>query len=503
MLVKKSIVEAWYQRDSWVYRNFSYLFENPLWNKNVPGGFSVCPYFWLSIFSLLVFRPFFVAPIHYIIVPIIKLIGKPASAADNGLFNLLNKLGIVEGHRKGTGIGVAVSFVLLLALVGCSALLVVLVMWVKSFYPYLTEDSASGKFAFWSFTSFAALFGIIALHKKITNTECKTMSYLYVWLAGLLVSMFIFIPSETLAGFQIFFGLLWWVISGFAGIIWEMIKTVGNWIGIGLMWKPIDFLRIPWWAYLLILGAIGFLSDYVLRVFNAKVAAEYSSGKQDYAPKNRQEWVNILNRILTSNEYWKDGKVFTDDCSAIYDKIPISAGQKACLEYRDMIYRKALEIALGAKLDELQKQYPLISRSQLATIASMQGTDHKFYTLSEVINFQLGYSVERFTQAVLEAVNSPDIKPHLDRLTIQLKEEEAARNKKRNLKRQSKEVAWAHLTCLRVTTAINDVACRVGRGLVWIGHQSCTLVAYLWMLAKAKKKGACPYFRFTDPTKKS
>lgn len=45
MLIKKSIVEQWYQRDSWVYKNFSYLFSNPLWTNPIPNGFSVCPYF--------------------------------------------------------------------------------------------------------------------------------------------------------------------------------------------------------------------------------------------------------------------------------------------------------------------------------------------------------------------------------------------------------------------------------------------------------------------------
>ena len=87
MLVKRSIVEKWYQRDSWVYKQFSCLFSNPLWNKKIPNGFSVCPYFWLSLFSFFIFHPFFVAPIQYIIIPIIKGIGAPAKAVDKWLFN--------------------------------------------------------------------------------------------------------------------------------------------------------------------------------------------------------------------------------------------------------------------------------------------------------------------------------------------------------------------------------------------------------------------------------
>lgn len=57
-LVPMNIVSEWYSRDSLVYRNFAFLFQNPLWNRNVPKGFSLCPYFWLAVFSFLIFRPF-------------------------------------------------------------------------------------------------------------------------------------------------------------------------------------------------------------------------------------------------------------------------------------------------------------------------------------------------------------------------------------------------------------------------------------------------------------
>lgn len=57
-LVPTSIVSEWYCRSSWVYRSFSYLFSNPLWDKQIPSGFSLCPLFWCALFSLFIFRPF-------------------------------------------------------------------------------------------------------------------------------------------------------------------------------------------------------------------------------------------------------------------------------------------------------------------------------------------------------------------------------------------------------------------------------------------------------------
>jgi len=161
MLVKRSIVEKWYQRDSWVYRNFSYLFSNPLWDKRIPQGFTVCPYFWMSMFSLLIFRPFFVAPIKYIVLPIINALGKPAHALDEAVFNAVKSfkfLGIDKDYFKGGGFMLAILGLLLTAaltfigwaFVGCA---------IKIHAALSTTNL--GVFTFYSMLSFVILFSII------------------------------------------------------------------------------------------------------------------------------------------------------------------------------------------------------------------------------------------------------------------------------------------------------------------------------------------------------
>lgn len=57
-LVATNTIDIWYRKDSWVYKNFAYLFQNQLWQKDVPSGFSLCPYFWLALFSMTLFRVF-------------------------------------------------------------------------------------------------------------------------------------------------------------------------------------------------------------------------------------------------------------------------------------------------------------------------------------------------------------------------------------------------------------------------------------------------------------
>lgn len=65
-LVSNNVIDAWFKRDSWVYKHFAYLFYNPIWKGNVPKGYSLCPYFWMAMFSMLVFRPFII-PVLFIL----------------------------------------------------------------------------------------------------------------------------------------------------------------------------------------------------------------------------------------------------------------------------------------------------------------------------------------------------------------------------------------------------------------------------------------------------
>ena len=112
MLVKQSIVEKWYQRDSWVYKNFAYLFQNPLWNKAIPGGFSVCPYFWLNLFSFFIFAPpmaklagWFQATDHPSYLPLLSVLtGLAAFSAVAGLVVAGSMLAdIADEHELVTG----------------------------------------------------------------------------------------------------------------------------------------------------------------------------------------------------------------------------------------------------------------------------------------------------------------------------------------------------------------------------------------------------------------
>lgn len=56
-LVPQPVYAAWFSRQSWVFKQFSYLFVNPLWQRPVPKGFSLCPYWWGALAAFFVLRP--------------------------------------------------------------------------------------------------------------------------------------------------------------------------------------------------------------------------------------------------------------------------------------------------------------------------------------------------------------------------------------------------------------------------------------------------------------
>jgi len=97
MLVPLKIVEEWYKPNHMIRKSFNYLFKNPLWEKETPRGFSVCPYFLMSILLSPLFRVFIVWPIIYFIVPMMRLFR--LNKIDKILYSKLN--GGMSGYCDG------------------------------------------------------------------------------------------------------------------------------------------------------------------------------------------------------------------------------------------------------------------------------------------------------------------------------------------------------------------------------------------------------------------
>ena len=498
MFVKKSIVEKWYQRDSLVYRNFSYLFVNALWEKRIPQGFTVCPYFWMSMFSLLIFRPFFVAPIKYIILPILHFFGKPALAVDEFLFGVAKRnFGDTYGNYfKGSGF--FIGFLSLTIMLGMFLILIVLGSKAVALYIALST-TALGLFVFYSAASFLSLFGVIAIHKVFTKTKCKTMYYLLVWAVLFVIASFVVVPTETMAILSIVATSIGqaivnvaivvghstaWAVYGLVSLAWAGLKIV-------FLWKPIPALLMPWWGFLVILTIMGWVSDKLFKYFDRKYVSNVrQTNPQELFDTYRSAWIKTFIRILMTHPRWKNNRVLSDHLND-------HCTYKAALNYRQTLLHEAFETMWKNELDKLQQKYPIIEKEMWGFIerAEEYPTDRRFdiirYNLSETNPDFPKMDVDVFITILVDKINNHT---GVKSLALHYRELENRADKKA----EAKKTSWSHVTCLRVTGEIANTVKSVGRGIKTLGVQTATLFAYLWMLIKATKQGACPYFQFTD-----
>jgi len=506
MLVKQSIVEKWYQRDSWVYKNFAYLFQNPLWSKDIPQGFSVCPYFWLNLFSFFIFRPLFVAPIKYLIIPIIRAIGKPARVVDEWLYTLLHEWLSVGPNCYHTGCGFMFTFLFTFLTVAVTALLGIFGYKIYDYYQIL--DGTYAHYWFWTVASLIPLFIGMYVHKIQRTTDCKPGYYLVGWVALFIISLFVFIPHETLYGLSVaffatthgvghFISVCWTGATYGLGIVfsflWETFKIVFS-------WKPFSILMLPWWCFIVALTILMWgLDKFMEWQDNRTVQSLRQANPNQLYARFRMAWLDLFVRITLQGNRWKNGEIFDEE----FDTYTA----KAVNAMRYGLMRRAFEEMWKTNLDSLQKDYPFLKDNGWKAIANADGTNARFSYLKDYLGIPM--SADRMPHmdvntliAALRtvALNDPEVK----KLAEQYKADAEWREKQR----EARKTGWAHTTCIKVTHAIADVfhatVHGIWRFICWVCSSIWTFLAYMWMLIKAKKQGACPYFRFTDPgTKKN
>lgn len=103
-LVPEDTYKKWFKKDSFVRKNFDFLFVNPLWDTEVPSRFSLCPYFWMAMFSLFIFRPFVYLLLGF--MSVVKLLRLGA------LINKTDRFFSFLGRRPATGAPTVLGLIL-------------------------------------------------------------------------------------------------------------------------------------------------------------------------------------------------------------------------------------------------------------------------------------------------------------------------------------------------------------------------------------------------------
>jgi len=132
-LVPEKTYLRWFEPDSWMYQQFKYCYENPLWNRSIPQGYSLCPYFWQSLIVGFILLRCVVVPTVMIAELLFK--GVLKGAFDWPEWKLRQALAFTMSktwmygedmtwqeklrRRESHGLGLAVGLLLLLIVVGC------------------------------------------------------------------------------------------------------------------------------------------------------------------------------------------------------------------------------------------------------------------------------------------------------------------------------------------------------------------------------------------------
>lgn len=366
MLVPKTWIDEWYKTEHPIKKSFTYLFKNPLWDKDVPRGFSVCPYFWMSVILSPLFRVFMVWPFLVVLgfLHVTRL-----SKLDKWLWKTDND----SDYNYKPGQATAIVLLTMLAAIVSVGLLSFGIYKSTSQYFYISNyakaaglNPASFLIAVWGTIIGVIICTISEYYKKVKNTECRVEVYVYLW--AIIVSVMTCMYSwDSVAIWLGFFGqgfsATWAWICMATGVcvdgIWWAIKWAGGMMGLGiatlfgvvLIWIPmiIGFFCLIGLGWVCLMGEKLFgpnrtpeqikkekkeiefvkfnlerkklfilnwkneLEKHIMALFSSSIRIKLKAclGFKGYSRKKEEcEITSLMNRIITNMKYALDSDAY-------------------------------------------------------------------------------------------------------------------------------------------------------------------------------------------------
>lgn len=255
-LVSQNVIAAWYRKDAWTYRNLAFIYRNPLWQKPVPQGFSLCPLFWSALFSLFILRPMI-----YLFIGLRAILrhlglGKLVKATDR----LAERIGLNSGP-----LGFATFKMAMVALAGACVIYFPCSVLKIAYDQYRETD-----FLYALFAPIALLIGfavtLVYVDGKKDPNRCRVEYYLYGACVLAVAGAFIWYRDYAFYGFFTMpADVFMWLIHGIAWSateIWRSFVYFFSWHGT---------FRLSWWFALALLTVCvyGWL-DYRFRRYEAE-----------------------------------------------------------------------------------------------------------------------------------------------------------------------------------------------------------------------------------------
>ena len=503
--VSESVIDRWFDpvENSWVYRGFCYLFQNPLWNKKLPKGFSLCPYFWLSVFSWTLFRVF-IFGVAYPIIGLGKLLyfmfGKPAVVLNSKINDMAKDLALP-----------ALIVIILFAILAPAAIGIMLWWWTL------------GSAFLQTFVVLAAInLGILipALiyteNNRYKTVRCRPLFYLLpVGLASMAI-LFIFFPAQILAALSTSGWGILVAIKGMCKFALTSLVFAIKWVGIGI-WFAIKWVGIGIWfalsyaifgiavgLWLIALGALSTVLMKVVDVFDKKAVEKKAVDRSI----NAYHWQSFAYNVFVRNEEWIDDLTNKILWSSL--KLGMINGKARENLARRIAQKIALDVIFGMKWngsDSLEVPKELIGISQLDFEACQRG----FVQRGESVPEQYYDAVHKYFEKAYTAINAIDVGEVGEKI---VKSDADIQRRMENYRHRYEVAQKREARCARNTEVIKRISSKIVKFLafplivlwrcfktfingVWfVLKEIGRLLVYLWIVLKHVKQGACPYRRF-------
>jgi hypothetical protein len=480
-LAPQHVIDSWYlNKNCFIYKNFDYIFKNQLWDKShkKPGGFSVCPYFWMSILVGFLFMRLLFVPI----IRIAKFITVSCfmSPIDTMLRKALSKLIGNEVGDLPEGIGFAFAFILTGAISGIAFLLAAL---YGFYFEEVHGQRAVISLSFWLMTSgLLALLahGINCMFNRSSN-RCKTEYYVYGW-AALAVILSLAFCSSAFIGSIVYIvgsilGAIATILTGIFGVIYIAVGWIAKQILAGL---TISALGIPVWAVLTGIAVVTLLLEKA-----------YPQDPIVLEEDSRQKWENLLYTYLIKEfkgslkEY-----VYLKSYFPTNEKAELARGSIFANKYIPRIVRHIANSQLKPWLLELsQSDYRSTMRAiNKGALIRRYFPSDKMYDYMEKVrsttfSFCL-YDARDYFEKYLKEEMDNDV----ERCLAEMKEAEEKRE---------------NGLCAKFTNAISILLYPMTRGFNRVCTKLFVGIENVWtyslVILKARKQGVCPYVMFEAP----
>jgi hypothetical protein len=362
-LVSMNTVHRWYRKDSWVYKNFAYLFSNQIWDTSVPNGFSLCPYFWLALFSMTLFRVF----VGFVLLAriLFKPFGKLLERTDDFFGNIVS----VRGPGAPTVFGL-----LLFTMIG-------LLLFMLSFigYKVFTEYSEANALPallipIGMIISFTVSAIYIDTHSEKDRCKVEYYHYLIMFIGTALgVCLMPTEFKEVIVGIS---GGMWEAVCFLSTKIWSGITYFGAWL---------------WWTLAMgvVLGIVGLIVDriYMASDLYSRAAADKKE-REDYEQKIHRTVVKVAYSICEIS-------YLCDDYNALSDEIKKSkVAMNIVYDFVDKNTTITDEFVLRV-LDVLKNEREAANKKKSKSSQKRNELCHKFSALAE-------YTFKKITWVFME-----------------------------------------------------------------------------------------------------